>query len=59
MVEVKRPAKTGEYIKTLRNSEHYRYKKDDILLVTDGDLKHPWDDRAVCYYSPICKKFCY
>lgn len=57
VAEVKRPAKTGEYIRALRNSEHYRYKKDDILLVTDGDLKHPWDDRAVCYYSPICKDF--
>lgn len=57
VVEIKRPAKTGEYIKALRNSEHYRYKKDDILLVTDGDLKYPWDDRAVGYYSPICKNF--
>jgi len=57
VVEVKRPAKTGEYIKALRNSEHGRYKKDDILLVTDGDLKHPWDDRAVCYYSNFYKGF--
>lgn len=57
VVEVKRPAKTGEYIKALKNSEHYRYKKDDILLVTDGDLKHPWNDRAVCYYSNFYKDF--
>lgn len=47
--EVKRPAKTGEYIKALKDSEHFRYKKGDILLVTDGNLKHPWDGRAVCY----------
>ena len=57
VMEVKRPAKTGEYIRALKNSKHHRYKKDDILLVTDGDLKHPWNDRAVCYYSPICKDF--
>ena len=55
--EVKRPAKTGEYIKTLKDSEHYRYKRGDILLVTNGDLKHPWDDCGVEYYSPIYKDF--
>ncbi len=57
VMEVKRPAKTGEYIRALKNSEHYRYKNDDILLVTDGDLKHPWNDRAVCYYSNFYKDF--
>ena len=57
VVEIKRPAKTGEYIKALRNSEHGRYRQGDILLVTDGNLKHPWDDRAVCYYSNFYKGF--
>lgn len=57
VVEVKRPARTGEYIKALKDSEHFRYKKDDILLVTEDNLKHPWDDRAVCYYSNFYKGF--
>lgn len=56
VMEVKRPAKTGEYIKALRNSEHGRYRQGDILLVTDGNLKHPWD-RTVCYYSNFYEGF--
>lgn len=57
VVEVKRPAKTGEYIRALKNSKHGRYKKDYILLVTDDNLKHPWYGKAVCYCSPIYKGF--
>lgn len=56
VVEIKRPAKTGEYIKALKNSKHGRYKKDDILLVTD-DITHPWCGEAVCYYSSRYKGF--
>jgi hypothetical protein len=57
VVEVKRPARTGEYIKALKDSEHFRYKKDDILLVTDDNPKHPWYNKAVCYYSNFYKGF--
>ena len=55
--EVKRAAKTGEYIKALKDSEHYRYKKGDILLVTNDDLKYPWGACGVEYYSSIYKGF--
>lgn len=57
VVEVKRPAKTGEYIKTLVDSIHGRYKRGDILLVTDDNPKHPYYNKAVCYYSLIYKGF--
>lgn len=57
VVEVKRPAKTGEYIKALRNSAHYRYKQGDILLVIDDILTHPWCGKAVRYYSNFYKGF--
>ena len=56
VVEVKRPAKTGEYIKTLVESIHGRFKRGDILLVTD-DITHPWCGEAVCYYSSRYKGF--
>ena len=57
VVEVKRPAKTGEYIKTLVDSIHGRFKRGDILLVTDDNAKNSFCGIAVCYYSPICEGF--
>jgi len=57
VVEVKRPAKTGEYIKALVDSIHGRYKQGDILLVTDDNAKNSFCGIAVCYYSPICGGF--
>lgn len=56
VVEVKRPAKAGEYIKTLVNSIHNRYKRGDILLVTDDNAKNSFCGIAVCYYSPMHKE---
>lgn len=57
VVEVKRPAKNGEYIKTLVDSIHGRFKRGDILLVTDDNAKNSFCGIAVCYYSPICEGF--
>jgi hypothetical protein len=57
VVEVKRPAKTGEYIKTLVDSIHGRFKRGDILLVADDNAKNSFCGIAVCYYSPICEGF--
>jgi chromosomal replication initiation ATPase DnaA len=64
VVEVKRPARTGEYIKALKDSEHGRYRQGDILLVTDGNFiliqeeiqeEYNYNDFIDYVYKPILK----
>ena len=55
--EEERPAKVGEHIRVLKDSVHDRYKKDDILHVTENIQEGYWSGKAVTYEHPKCSMY--
>jgi hypothetical protein len=58
IIEVKRQAETGEYIKTIVNDKSFkRFKKGDVFKVAkdfSNETNHVWYGKGVVYHHKIC-----